>query len=72
MTVIDFLTGWGAAPAGAAAFGMYVASVLRRERRGPQSRVTGLVTSQPVFTTVFVLVAAIALLLLVLRLGVMS
>jgi len=72
MTLLDWLIGGIAGIAAAAAFAMYAWSVVLRERRGPDAHRVTLRQSRPVFTTLFVFIAAVGVALLVLRLGVLS
>lgn len=72
MTLLDWLIGGIAGGAAAAAFVMYAWSVVLRERRGPDVHTVTLRQSRPVFTTLFVLITALGVALLVLRLGVLS
>lgn len=72
MTLLDWLIGGGCVGAMIAAFGMYVASVVLRERRGPEARIVTLGTSHPLFTSAFTLIAVIGIGLLMLRLGALS
>lgn len=70
--LLDWLIGGIAGGSAVAALAMYVWSVVIRERRGPDAHVVTLRQSRPLFTTLFVLIAALSVALLVLRLGVLS
>lgn len=72
MTLLDWLIGTGAALAAGAAFALYLASIVLRERRGPDARTATLATSRPLFTAAFAGIVVAGGVLLVLRLGVLS
>lgn len=72
MELIDALSSTAASWAVVLSLLAYLVSLVLREARGPQTSITTLRGSRPLFTTLLVLVVLASLLILALRLGVLS
>ncbi|MBV7295638.1 hypothetical protein KRX51_06865 [Corynebacterium sp. TAE3-ERU12] len=72
MDVLGFLITWGAGILACVSVGAYLATVAYRESRGGAERTVTLASSRPLFTGIIVGIALAAIVVLIVRLGVLS